>query len=205
MSLVKGQEYELCQSLELAFNSRPIQSEEEFWCNTSNILEPPLFPQPIWNEIDITKNLDLAREIFLRSWLGARFRDADVVDSFWEQRQHLFNEEVSQGVMRIEVSNLDFNFDGQQDRVYRYTRRVCPQGVEANSSSIGSYHILDEDDPILGKITLSYFSKSTEAFFFRGRTYLLSFQLNGASIREPHDLPNLLTIAMVPICEFEWE
>lgn len=206
LSLSKGQQFNVCNSLEAALNSGPIMSREKFWCDISNLLKEPIFTKPEWEEIDVVDNLDLAREVFLRSWLGFRFSDSEAVEEFWALRKDLFESEISNGIMRIEVSDFDWNFDGNKDRVYRYTRRVCSEeGESLIFSPTGSYHILERDDPFLAEGTLWHSARSSNAFFFEGRTYFLSLFITGAIVREPTTLANSSRLAMAPVCELRWE
>ncbi|WP_017327558.1 hypothetical protein [Synechococcus sp. PCC 7336] len=204
LSLVKGQQYELCRSLEETFNAVFIQSEEDFWCKTSEILEPPLFPQPTWNDVDISADRKLAREIFLRGWLGHWFRDGAIVDDFWERRKDRFKEELSQGKINVQSSNFDLNFDGDPDLVYRYSRADCTLETGDEIPSAWSYHVLDRDNPILSENILFYSRSTLDSFFFRGRTYLLGLITGGALIYEPNNVPEIESLAMLPVCEFKW-
>ncbi|WP_017324162.1 hypothetical protein [Synechococcus sp. PCC 7336] len=201
------QQPELCQALEAIFSSISVSSQNEFWCRLPKILEPPLFTQPSWEKIDASSNYELARELFLRTFLDRQIRDIHAVERLLEHSgEELFEDRLNREEIDIETSSFDVDLDGDPDRIYRYSLAECSQFTEGQTSPswIYSYHILDEDNLLLSDAFLRRLSKKTEAFFFGGRTYLLGSLGSAFGVYEAIPRLNREYIAIFPACIFQF-
>lgn len=201
--LEKGSQCTLCQTLKREFENITI-SEKRF-CNLSIFLNNSRFTKISWLPLDISSNLEVAREIFLRYQLGLDFLVQEKRQSFWKNNQSVFKSQVEKGILKIERARFDLDYDKKSETVYRLATYPCKEPQKTQVSWYWSYHVLERDDPLLSKHILGYRLSPFEAFTFEGRTYLFFYDPsdNFVGVYEPQSVRDGYDLAMPLVCEFK--
>lgn len=133
--IVRGDSFELCH--EYLRGLQEYNAPYYGYCGVAMPLENTDFLLPIWEDLDPAKNMNLVREIFY--WTNAKFNYLwdysyflkrqryereivpEMIDRLWEPAKADVMRLVAQGRIALQQSQLDLNFDGESEPVYRMT------------------------------------------------------------------------------------
>jgi hypothetical protein len=203
ISLGKSYQQKICQALKPELEN--IKISQKRFCNLSIFLNNSRFTKISWLPLDISSNLEVAREIFLRYQLGLDFLVQEKRQSFWKNNQSVFKSQVEKGILKIERARFDLDYDKKLETVYRLATYPCQEPQKTQVSWYWSYHVLERDDPLLSPHILGYRLSPFEAFIFEGRTYLFFYDPsdNLVGVYEPQSVRDGYDLAMPLVCEFK--
>lgn len=201
--LKKGYKEKICQTLKPELEN--IKISQKRFCNLSFFLNNSRFTKIRWFPLNISNNLEVAREIFLRYQLGLDFLVQEKRQSFWENNQSVFKSQVEKGILKIERARFDLDYDKKLETVYRLATYPCQQPQKTQVYWYWSYHVLEGEDPLLSQHILGYRLSPFEAFIFEGRTYLFFYDPsdNLVGVYEPQSVRDGYDLAIPLVCEFK--
>lgn len=201
--LKDGEQYALCRDYVAALNAYdyefPMACERHF---------PPQyekFSKPKWMPLDPNaKPKSFYRELYY-IWYGYHPRRGEEPNDedwqwFWEER---FKPALESDTLQLDLARVDIGGMGERVTLLRFAYHPCRESQawfeKGPYPETYRYFVLDEKTGALDKDFAGLTSTVRGLFYYRGRTYMDSF--NGVAIermnkpwRKPGDAPGLLTV-----------
>lgn len=167
--VTKGERFELCR--ELADNLNTFKDEPPLLCGLKFNPKFTNFRSPKWEMMDARENIEVAQMVLHSTPL-----------SKWDQAR------LDEGKLVLQKGDVDINFDGRTNVVYRVELLDCDPAKE-NPAIYGSRNVYIH--PIENDPDSRAFRAATERtlmpydiFYYKGRPYLYSWSSGGFVIEE---------------------
>jgi hypothetical protein len=205
--LVSGKRFDLCRAYDKNLRSFPdLTSQTYEWP-----LNPKLksFAKPRWNAVDARENLSVIKKLYLWAMDPYGSLDAATAESRWQQKLPDILQMIDKGMVRLEITRLDFDNAGRPDRVYRYYHPIRFDKSKSGPphAVYGYWYVFfDDRDPAVSDDFRSSSGEGRlyDSFFFRGRFYLIGWFGGGLAIFEPQAVPEESGILIRPVCSFRY-
>ena len=199
-NLSHGRRYELCRAYEQNLKSFPdLSSTTHIWPLDSKLSE---FRHPEWKSVDALEHLDIVRTMYLWSADPQSKRDDVAAEDVWKEKAGAVLQGIKSGSVRLDRTRVDFGNDGHLDTVYRYYH---PLYAGAPKDRYGYWYLFfrdGSDEPSSAFRKYSGDMRLYDSFLFRGRFYLMRWDILGLNIIEPRSVRAGAGIALIPVCIF---
>lgn len=195
-----GKRYDLCRAYEQNLRSFPeLSSTTHVWPLDRQLTE---FRQPHWQSVDPRDHLEVIQTIYLWSEDPQAKWDGSAAKNAWNAKEKSVLDQIKSGLVQLDRARIDFNNDGRLDTVYRYYH---PLYAGAPKERYGYWYLFFDDSTNTPATVFRKYSgdmRLYNSFLFRGRFYLIRWDVLGLNVLEPQSVRKGADLAITPVCIF---
>ena len=197
-TLRKGERYALCREYEENLNSFPdLPASTNVWPLNPKLAD---FRKPRWVPVELNQNLSIIRTMYLWNLDPQHGLDSSAAERAWKEKENVLRRQIAGGSVRLDRARIDFDGNGRVGTVYRFYH---PLYEGAPENRYGYWYLFFDngaDKPLAAFRRYSGELKLYDSFLFRGRFYLVRWDVLGLNVLEPRSIPEEHELALVPVC-----
>jgi hypothetical protein len=201
LKLGYGRQFQLCRAYEQNLRSFPdLNLLDREWPVDPALKE---FRKPQWRSVDARKDLDIIKTIFVWQTDPNQQLGAAKAEAKWQEELPQVLDLMEHRRIRLDRARVDFDADGEVDRVYRYYHPTKFFASGAPPLYGYSYIYFPSDSQYPAESWRIYSGHLYDSFLFRGRFYLIGWLPLGLTIQEPKAGTQGINLADVCIFKFQ--